>query len=1084
MRQHPVGVIRSAARALLFIVAAGIWPPLVALAAATVTPQALLSKLDWRSIGPYIGGRVVAVDGVPSQPNLFYMGAVDGGVWKSTNYGISWENISDGWPSASDSIGAIAVAPSDPKIIYVGTGESDIRNDMITGDGVYKTVDAGKTWTYAGLRDTHTTMGLVIDPNDPDVVYAASMGHVSVPDPHRGVFKTTDGGKTWKKVLFIDDKTGVVDLVMDPKDPQVLYAAAWQAYRTPWKLSSGGPGSGIYKTTDGGAHWTNITDHAGLPKRVTLGKIGIAVAASDPNVVYALIEAKGKAGGVFRSDNGGKSWRQVNANWKLRQRPFYFMAIFADPTDPDTVYVPTDDSMFVSDDGGVRFTMIHTPFDADNHTVWINPNNPRILLEGNDGGATVSTDGGRTWSTEHNQPTGQFYHVNLDHRFPFHVYGAQQDEGAWEGPSAGANQAIALADWHQVGSGEATVVVPQPDNPNIVYGSEYYSLFWKNDWRSHQAQDVSPWPDFLDGRSSAAQKYRFGWTHPILFSPTDHHDLLVGSQYVMQSEDYGKTWRVISPDLTRNDPRTEGPTGGPVDRDQTGGEIYPIVSALAVSPLDGNVIWAGSSDGLVHVTTDGGVRWRAVRPAALPKWADITAIEPSHEVRGAAYLTASRYMWDDFKPYVFETTDYGRTWRTITRGLPRDQYVFAVRQDPADAKLLFLGTRNTVYVSFDAGRNWEPLTLNLPHAQVRDLAIDSREGELVAATHGRSFWILDNLTLLEQISKRPDRSGGSAQLFAPQRAWLSHVYGSSSGLDSSGATSSIAMNTSGENPPFGATVFFRIPSTYAGKTPVRLTFSTTDGTVIRSFNLHLSTAADREAEKAFDAKVDDDDVTTEVSQIQQTAELERELTAIEPGMNRFQWDLRYPDATDVEGFVGTVPADTVLSESVAGPPVVPGTYRVTLDYGGVKTQREFSVALDPRIKASQADLVARFTLQMKILDTLDGLDRTIDQAIDARGRIDALRVGHRIGRQQARATIARLNRAIDAVVNLRLHGAEDDAMQAPRLHSNLGFLLSDVDFAYARPTRAQHAVFRQFKAQARAGERELRVAIGLAEKQP
>ncbi len=1077
------GVIRSSALGTFLIVVVATWLPSAALSAVAVTPQTLLSELSWRSIGPYIGGRVVAVDGVPSQPNLFYMGAVDGGVWKSTNYGISWENISDGWPSASDSIGAIAVAPSNSKVIYVGTGESDIRNDMITGDGVYKTVAAGRTWTYAGLRDPPTTMGLVIDPNDPDVVYAASMGHVFVPDPHRGVFKTTDGGKTWKKVLFIDDQTGVVDLAMDPKNPQVLYAAAWQAYRTPWKLSSGGPGSGIYKTTDGGAHWTNITGHEGLPKGVTLGKIGLAVAASEPNVVYALIEARGKAGGVFRSNDAGATWRQVNANWKLRQRPFYFMAIFADPTDPNTVYVPTDDSMFVSHDGGTRFTMIHTPFDADNHTVWINPNNPKILLEGNDGGATVSTDGGRTWSTEHNQPTGQFYHVNLDHQFPFHVYGAQQDEGAWEGPSAGANQSIAPADWHQVGTGEATVVVPQPDNPKIVYGSEYYSLFWKNDRRSHQVQDVSPWPDFLDGRSSAAQKYRFGWTHPILFSPTNHKELLVGSQYVMRSNDYGRTWKIISPDLTRNDPRTEGPTGGPVDHDQTGGEIYPIVSALAVSPLDGNVIWAGSSDGLVHVTTDGGTRWQAVRPAALPKWADITSIEPSHTDRGAAYLTASRYLWDDFKPYVFETTDYGRTWQVVTHGLPDDQYVFVVRQDPADAKLMFLGTKNTVYVSFDAGANWQPLTLNLPHAQVRDLAIDSSEGELVAATHGRSFWILDDLTLLEQITGRPGRSGDSPQLFAPQRVWLSQVYGSSSGLDSSGATSSIAMNTSGENPSFGATVFFRIPETYSGKTPVTLTFSKLDGTVIRTFKLHRSTAADRDARKAFDEKVDDDDVTTEVSQIQQTAELDRELTAIEPGMNRFQWDLRYPDATNVEGFVGTVPADTVLAESVAGPSVVPGTYRVTLDYGGVKSQREFSVALDPRIKASQSDLVARFTLQTKIFDTLDGLDRTIDEAIDARDRIDALRVGHRIGQQQARATMARLNRAIDAVVNLRLHGAEDDAMQAPRLHSNLGFLLSDVDFAYARPTRAQHEVFRQFKAQAKAGERELRVAIALAGKQ-
>ena len=1083
MMKHLYRVIQRSALAGVCLTVAAMGPPTMAFSGDAVVPQVLLSKLEWRSVGPSIGGRVVAVAGVASRPNLFYMGAVDGGVWRSVDYGLSWQNISDGWPSASDSIGAIAVAPSNRNVIYVGTGESDIRNDMISGDGVYKTVDAGKTWTYAGLRDTHTMMGLVVDPKNPDVVYAASMGHVFVPDPHRGVFKTTDGGKTWKKVLFVNDETGVVDLVMNPKDPQVLYAAAWQAYRTPWKLSSGGPGSGIYETVDGGAHWINITDRPGLPRGVTLGKIGVTVAASDPNVVYALIEAKGKAGGVYRSNDGGKRWRHVNANWKLRQRPFYFMAIFADPADPNTVYVPTDDSMFVSHDGGTSFTMIHTPFDADNHVVWINPNDPKILLEGNDGGATVSTDGGKTWSTEHNQPTGQFYHVNLDDRFPFHIYGAQQDEGSWEGPSAGADQSIPLADWHQVGSGEATVVVPQPNDPKIVYGSEYYSLFWKNDRHTHEIRDVSPWPDFMDGRSSAAQKYRFGWTHPILFSPTNHKDLYVGSQYVVKSDDYGETWKKISPDLTRNDPRTEGPTGGPVDHDQTGGEIYPIVSALAVSPLDGNVIWAGSSDGLVHVTTDGGAHWKAARPAALPKWAEVTSFQPSSAHRGTAYLTASRYMWDDFKPYVFETTDFGRTWRAITRGLPDDQYVFSLIQDPGDANLLFLGAKNTVFVSFDAGRNWQPLTLNLPHVQVRGLAIDSRQGELVAATHGRGFWILDDLSVLEQISKRADPSASTAYLFKPQRVWLSPVYGSSGGLDASGATSSIAMNTSGQNPPFGATVFFNIPRTYDGRTPVELIFSKPDGTVIRRFDLHSSTAADRKAEKDFDEEIANDDVTTEISQDRQAVEAERELTAIKPGMNRFQWDLRYPDATNVKGFVGTVAADTVLSESVAGPQVVPGIYRVTLDYGGVKTQREFTVALDPGIRTPRADLEARFHLETRILATLDRLDKTINRAIDVRRRLDAVLGGRGGDRPRTVAAVARLTRAIDAVVNLKLHGAEDDAMQSPRLHSNLGFLLSDVDFAYARPTRAQYAVFQQFQKEADAGERRLQVAIDTADRE-
>ncbi|MGH8427814.1 MAG: WD40/YVTN/BNR-like repeat-containing protein [Gammaproteobacteria bacterium] len=671
----------------------------IAASAETVPAQSLLAKLHWRSVGPYIGGRVVAVAGVSGEPDLFYMGAVDGGVWKSTNYGITWKNISDGWPSTSDSIGALVVAPSNPKVIYAGTGESDIRGDMITGDGVFRSSDGGKTWQYAGLKDTHTIMKLVVDMNNPDVVYAASMGHVFVPGTQRGVFKTTDGGNTWRKIFFINAKTGVVDLAMDPKNPNVLYAAAWQAYRTPWQLASGGPGSGIYKTTDGGAHWTNISNHSGLPQGV-LGKIGVAVAASNPDVVYAAIQAKG--GGVFKSIDGGQTFKRVNENWKLRQRAFYYMAISVDPTNPDTVYMPQVDALFVSRDGGKTFTKLNTPH-GDNHIVWVNPSNPKILLEGNDGGATVSMDAGQSWSSEDNQPTGQFYHVNLDDQFPFHIYGAQQDEGSFEGPSATSEGEIPLSAWQSVAYGESTFVVPQPGNPNITYGSGYYSIFLRYDMANEQYQSVSPWPNFQDGAASSALKYRFAWTHPILFSPVNPKELLVGSQYVMKSDDYGQTWQTISPDLTRNVASTEAPSGGPVDLDQSGAEIYPNISALAVSPLDGSVIWAGSSDGLVHVTTDGGAHWLVVSPAKLPMWADVTSIQPSYAAKGTAYLTASRYMWDDFTPYVFETTDYGTHWKRIVDGLPNDQYVFHVEQAPNDADLLFLGTRNTVYVSFNGG---------------------------------------------------------------------------------------------------------------------------------------------------------------------------------------------------------------------------------------------------------------------------------------------------------------------------------------------------------------------------------------------
>ena len=550
---------------------------LAAAAAAHAAPahqshKFLDGKLTWRSIGPNIGGRVIAVAGVPSERNLFYMGGVDGGVWKSTDYGVTWDNISDGkLPSASDSIGAIAVAPSNPKVLYAGTGETDIRNDMITGDGMFKSVDGGKTWKYAGLKDTRTISTIAIDPHDPNIVYAGSMGHVFVPDPDRGVFKSTDGGKTWHKILFVDDKTGAIDVVMDPHDPNVLYATMWQAQRMPWALDDGGPGSGLYKSTDGGAHWTNLSRNPGLPQGV-LGRMGVAVAASDPKIVFAIIQAKG--GGVFRSDDAGATWKRVNANWSLRQRAFYYMTVYVDPTNPQVLYVPNVDGVWVSRNGGKAFSLLHLRH-GDDHTVWINPTDPKVLLVGTDGGATISTNGGKTWSSDHNQPTGQFYHVALDHQFPFNVYGAQQDEGSFEGPSARPGGAIPNAAWHEVALGESTFVAPKPDDPYVTYGSDYYTLMQRYNRISGARLSVSPDPVYLDGVSAAEMKYRFGWTHPIFFSPNDPKKLYLASQYVMTSDDGGRTWQVISPDLTRNDPATEKPSGGPVDLDQTGAEVFP-----------------------------------------------------------------------------------------------------------------------------------------------------------------------------------------------------------------------------------------------------------------------------------------------------------------------------------------------------------------------------------------------------------------------------------------------------------------------------------------------------------------------------
>ena len=1018
---------------------------------ATLPTTQLTSALHWRSVGPYTGGRVTTVAGIAGEPNVFFMGTAGGGVWKSDDYGYRWKNISDKDFKSND-IGAMAVAPSNPKVIYVGTGDSAPRNTVLTGNGMYKSIDGGKTWQFVGLGSTHIISQILVDPQDPDRVYVAALGHLFGPNPQRGVFETTDGGKTWKRILYVDDGTGAISLAMDPSNPRVLYAGMWQLSRTHWTFSSGGPGSGIYKTTDGGAHWRNISHRPGLPTGI-FGKIGLAVAPSRPNLVYALIQADyaGQAGGLFRSEDAGRTWKLVNDSMKITQRAFYYMTVTVDPKDPQTIYLPNV-GVYVSHDGGKTLKALHPPH-GDNHVFWINPTDPRILIEGNDGGATVSLNGGKAWSSEDNQPTGQFYHANLDDQFPFHVYGAQQDRGSVEAPSAVPAGLIPPV-WKSIQGGEMSWVVPTPGRPWITYGSGYYSTEWREDRRMGLVTNVSPWPSYRFGLAGSTLKYRYGWNHhPVVFAPGNPQELLMGANVVFETTDEGIHWKVISPDLTRNDKSKQTRPGGPISADVTGEEMFDTISSIAFSPLTDHVIWTGSDDGLVYVTTDAGRHWRPVRPPALPAWSTITCIEPSHTHAGTAYLSASRYDWDDFRPYVYKTTDYGQHWTAITTGLPQDQYVEIVRQDPNDARLLFAGTSATVYFSVNGGRQWRPLTLGLPAVRVNDLEIQPEQHAVVLATFGRGFWVLDDLQFLEQLGTA-QVAGDAPYLFKPQQTWLVTRRAEGSGPHGPG----------GQNLAPGVTVFFHLPADYDGRTPATLSFTDAGGKLIRRFALHLKP-------KGKPKKLSDNPTIARQQRL-------RRATAVEPGMNRFQWDLRYPDAVDVKGVYNSFFA----AAAPVGPEVLPGTYYVTLSYGLTTQRAPLRVDLDPRLTTTPAQLRERFDWLMRIHDALNRLDQQLNDAIDARSALETAIASHRVPASSARPMIGRLTRDIDGLVDLRIQSSEGALVYPPRLRSWLTSIAGQMSTAFVAPTPAMIAVAQGYIADATTGVARLQSDVAAADR--
>jgi photosystem II stability/assembly factor-like uncharacterized protein len=998
--------------------------------------QSQLAGLEWRNIGPYRGGRVTAVAGVAGQRNVYYFGGTGGGIWKSTDSGVSWTNVSDG-ELGTGSVGAVEVAPSDPNVIYAGMGEGCIRGNVSHGDGVYKSLDAGATWKNVGLRDSRQIGRVRVHPRDPELVYVAALGHTFGPNRERGVFRSHDGGAHWQCVLSVNDSTGAIDLAMDAKNPRVLYATTWQVHRTPWSLESGGPGSGLWKSVDGGDHWTRLSE--GLPKGLW-GRAGVAVSGANPDRVWAMIEAED--GGLYRSDDAGRTWRRVNEERNMRQRAWYYSHVHADPRNADVVYVQNV-QFLRSGDGGRTFRPIRTPH-GDSHDLWIDPNDSQRMIEGNDGGANVSFDGGLSWTPQDNQPTAQFYHVITDDAFPYKVYGAQQDNSTIAIASRTDRFGIGRTDWYEVGGGESGYIAPKPGEPEIVYAGSYDGYLTRYDHRTRQERNVNPWPDNPMGWGAEGAKYRFQWTFPIVISPHDPNTVYAGSNVLHRTTDEGQSWQVISPDLTRHDPSKLGPSGGPITKDNTSVEYYCTIFAMAESRVAKGVLWVGSDDGLVHVSRDAGQNWKNVTPSGLPPWSMISQIDPSPHDAGTAYVAANRYKLDDFRPYAYITTDYGRSWRSIAGDLPPDGFVRVVREDPVRKGLLFCGTETGVYWSLDGGARWRPLRLNrpgliadlakpdgevkgtLPVVPITDMAV--KDDDLVVSTQGRAFWILDDLSPLRQLSAESAAAG--AWLFAPAPASLF------------GSPPRPARST-GANPPYGAVIYYRLAAEPEESEEIALEFLDDSGKLIRRIT-------NRDTIETTGAPRGEDEGAGPPA---------RRMLPVKAGLNRFAWDLRYPDASKFRGLI-------LWGGGLQGPSVVPGEYQVRLTVGGKSQTQRFEVRKDPRLPTTLADYQKRFDLGLKIRDKLTETHDAIVKLRDARQQLDAVAERSKVVSAKdtaiavaAKALAKKLTAVEEALYQTKNKSNQDPLNYPIRLNNKLSNLTGVVTSADAPPTTQTYAVY-------------------------
>lgn len=979
-----------------------------------VIDQSQFESLEYRMIGPHRGGRVTAVAGTRHHPHTFYMGSTGGGVWKTTDNGENWTNISDGYFDVG-SIGAITVAPSDPNVIYAGTGSACPRGNISTGKGVYKSVDAGKSWSFIGLPEAGQIGRIAVHPEDENLVYVAALGHIFGPNEQRGVFRSEDGGESWEKVLFAGDSTGAVDLALNPENPREIYAALWRAERKPWAMISGGGEDGLYKSTDGGDTWTELTN--GLPEG-TVGRIGVTVSPADPERVWALIEAD-EGEGLYRSDDAGQTFEPVNLERKkLMARPWYYTHIYADPQDENTVYVANED-FFKSVDGGETFEEIPTPH-GDNHDLWINPDNPQIMVEGNDGGANVSVNGGDSWSTQLNQPTAEFYSVVVDDQFPYRVYAPQQDNSTISIPSRITGGVTASEKWYSVGGCETGPIAVKPDNPDIVYAGCYGGRISEWNEKTGQSRQIMKYPQLQLGQAERDLKYRYQWNSPIMTSPHNPDILYHASQYVHKTTNGGQSWDIISPDLTRDDPSRQGYAGGPITHDITGVEIFGSVFALKESPHTEGVIWAGSNDGLVHITRNGGETWTEITPDQLPEWTTVNRIEVSPHRQGKAYIAAYRYRYDDFSPYIFVTEDYGKSWELITsgnNGIPGDHPVRAVREDTKRSGLLYAGTEFGLFVSFDDGDHWQPLQLNLPVSPVTDLKV--HRNDLVVATQGRSLWILDDLHVLRQQNEQT--VSADYYLYNPHDTYRVSISGRGLGGP-----------RWGENPPNGVTFHYYLREE-AGE-EVTLDILDDEDRVIRTFSSERSESGDQSGKEKLSA---------------------------DEGSHRFVWDLRYPGPEIIKEYRSDDDNDIIWGD-LDGPRAVPGEYSVRLTIGDWSQTRSFVVKKDPRVEVGKQALQQQFDLAIEIRDALsethDAL-RSIrsvrEQVLDASDRLTKAGYSNTF-QQQADSITSKLNRLENKLIETT---PGDVAKLEPKLSSQLAWLNGVVLSADARPTDSSYERF-------------------------